>query len=101
SRGGSLPSPTGDDTRPPAAHQRPRAAEDREQDGRAEAREEVAVDLAADAGLPREIGGGRGERDRHAVGPHQPRPHQIGTALPGLGGALIFADEARGPWDEN
>src|SRR6185369_9719769 len=48
--GSTLASATDDDSRRTATNQRPRAAEDREQDGRAEAREEVAVDLAADAG---------------------------------------------------
>ena len=76
-----------DDRRAPPLTRRARAAEDRQQDRRAEAREEMAVDLTADAGLAGEIGRRRCERDRNAVGPHEAGPHEIGAALPRLGRA--------------
>ena len=50
-RGRALAGAADDDRRGAAGYEPAGAAEDREQDGRAEAREEVAVDLAADAGL--------------------------------------------------
>ena len=90
-----------DDSRGAAARERARAAEDRQQDRGAEAREEVAVDLSADARLTGEIRGGRSKRDRHAVGTNQPGPHEVGAALAGLGRALVFADQPRRARDQD
>ena len=42
------------------------------------------VDLARQAAAAVERGAGRGERDRDAVGPDQPRPDHVGALLPGL-----------------
>ena len=78
-----------------AGRERARAAEDRQQDRRAEAREEVAVDLPADARLAGEIGRRRSERDRDAVGTNQPRPHEIGAALPGLASRALYSPISR------
>src|SRR5690606_18249546 len=63
---------------------RAEAADDREQHGRTEALEEMAVDLAGKPRRAVETGRRRREIDRHSVGPDQPGPDDIGTLLAAL-----------------
>src|SRR3546814_3951786 len=51
------------------------------EEGAGEALEEMAVDLGPDPADPDRIGGGRCERDRHAVGTDEPRPGDEGALL--------------------
>ena len=68
---------------------------------RGEPFEEVAVDLALDPDAAERIGGGRAERDRRAVGAHQPRPDHQSAVLPGLEVGLIFADQPAAARDQH
>src|SRR3546814_8927410 len=61
----------------------------------------MAVDLGPDPADPDRIGGGRCERDRHAVGTDEPRPGDEGALLSRAGVGGIFADQAATARDQH